>query len=187
MLWLALIVTVILVAEILWAFGLLGSWFRPAPPSTAGLIAVPTPARVIPAYSRVTRDHLWDVRNNRLAVIYLPPGAVSKEMLRNLSDVIGRVVANDKSPGYVFTAADFLPPGTREGLVAGIPAGKRAVRVTGSRAHSGCTPATASIWWPRCPSTRVAGRKGSTWVACTGSSWRSRPASRTGRSKPRCG
>jgi Flp pilus assembly protein CpaB len=62
-------------------------------------------------------------------VVYLPPGAVTKEMLTRLPEVIGRVLNHDKAPGYVFTDADFMPDGTREGLVAGIPAGKRAIRV----------------------------------------------------------
>ena len=128
------IVVVAVVLEALWGLGLLDvSRFRSTEPSTAGLVAVPTPARTIPAYSRVTRDHLWDVRKNRLSVVYLPPRAVTKEMLRNVSDVIGRVLDHDKNPGYVFTDGDFLPSGTREGLVAGIPAGKRAVRIPADR------------------------------------------------------
>ena len=109
------------------------SRFRSNQPSTAGLIAVPTPATVIPAYTRIRRDHLWDRRNAQLAVIYLPPGAVTKEMLVNIGDVIGRVLDGDKEPGYVFTESDFLPRGTREGIVAGIPAGKRAIRISADR------------------------------------------------------
>ena len=54
------------------ASGLL-SRFGSAPPSTAGLIAVPSPARTIPAHTRMTRDHLWDPKNQRLSFIYLPP------------------------------------------------------------------------------------------------------------------
>src|SRR5262245_15556275 len=127
---LAVLVPAVIIVAALWAFGLLDlSRFRSGEPSTAGLIAVPTPGRPIPAYTRVTRDHLWDVKRNRLAVVYLPPRAVTREMLVGLSDVIGRVIGHDKMPGYVFTDEDFLPTGTREGIVAGIPAGKRAIRV----------------------------------------------------------
>lgn len=108
-------------------------FFGPAAPSTEGLIAVPTPGVPIPAYTRIRRDHLWNRQNNQLALIYLPPGAVTDEMLRNITDVIGRVLAYEKEPGYVFTAADFLPAGTREGIVAGIPTGKRAVRISADR------------------------------------------------------
>jgi len=127
---LAVVVSAVVIIAALWAFGLLDlSKLRSSEPSTAGLIAVPTPGRPIPAYTRVTRDHLWDPRRNRLSVVYLPPRAVTKEMLVGLSDVIGRVIGHDKLPGYVFTDDDFLPKGTREGLVAGIPPGKRAIRV----------------------------------------------------------
>ena len=133
-------IALIAVASVVVIFGTLmvlgvidvAAW-RQAPPSTAGLIAVPTPATVIPAYTRIRRDHLWDRRNARLAVIYLPPGAVTKEMLVNIGDVIGRVLDGDKEPGYVFTESDFLPRGTREGIVAGIPAGKRAIRISADR------------------------------------------------------
>ena len=125
-----LAVSTVVVLALLWSVGLLDFLkFGPEPPSTAGLVAVPTPARAIPAYTRVTRDHVWDVRNNRLNVVYLPPRAVTPEMLTKLSDVVGRVLSHEKGAGYVFTDADFMPPGTREGIVAGIPAGKRAIRV----------------------------------------------------------
>lgn len=116
---------------ILWAFGVVGG--RPAEPSTAGLVAVPTLSQRVPAYTRILRDHLWDPRNQRLSVVYLPPGSVTPEMIVRVSDVLGRVLSHEKAPGYVFTEDDFLPRGTREGLVAGIPAGKRAVRISGER------------------------------------------------------
>ena len=109
------------------------SALRSNEPSTAGLIAVPTSALQIPAHTRIRRDHLWDRANARISVVYLPPRAVTKEMLLNITQIIGRVLDSEKEPGYVFTDADFLPPGTREGLVAGIPAGKRAIRVSTDR------------------------------------------------------
>ena len=125
---------IVLLFAVLVALGVIDlSIFRAQPPSTAGLIAVPTPARAIPAYTRIRRDHLWDPVNQRISVIYLPPRAVTKEMLRGLPDVMGRVLAEEKAPGYVFTDDDFLPAGTREGLVAGIPAGMRAVRLSADR------------------------------------------------------
>jgi len=127
---LAVAVSAVVIFAVLWALGLLDlSRFRSGEPSTAGLVAVPTPGRPIPAYTRITRDYLWDAKRNRLSIVYLPPRAVTREMLVGLSDVIGRVVGHDKMPGYVFTEDDFLPRGTREGIVAGIPAGKRAIRV----------------------------------------------------------
>jgi Flp pilus assembly protein CpaB len=131
---LAIAASVVVIVGLLLAFGLLDlSKFRSNERSTAGLVAVPTPAKTIPAYTRVQRDHLWDPVNGRLAMIYLPPRAVTREMLVNISDVIGRVLDHDKAPGYVFTESDFLPRGTREGIVAGIPAGKRAVRISADK------------------------------------------------------
>jgi Flp pilus assembly protein CpaB len=122
---------VVVIIGLLMALGLVDlSRFRSNQPSTAGLIAVPTPALPIPAYTRIRRDHLWDRANGRLAFVYLPPRAVTAEMLVNITDVIGRVLDHEKEPGYVFTESDFLPRGTREGLVAGIPAGKRAIRIS---------------------------------------------------------
>src|SRR5258705_546145 len=131
---LAVVASVVVIFGLLLAFGLLDlSRFRSNERSTGGLVAIPTPAKAIPAYTRVTRDHLWDPANGRLAMIYLPPRAVTREMLVNISDVIGRVLDHDKAPGYVFTESDFLPRGTREGIVAGIPAGKRAVRISADK------------------------------------------------------
>src|SRR5436190_5778332 len=128
------VASLVVIVGALMALGIIDvSKFRSTAPSTAGLIAVPTPATVIPAYTRVRRDHLWDRRNARLAVIYLPPRAVTKEMLVNIGDIIGRVLDGDKEPGYVFTESDFLPRGTREGIGAGIPAGKRAIRISAER------------------------------------------------------
>jgi Flp pilus assembly protein CpaB len=105
------------------------SRFRSAAVSTDGMTPIPVPARAIPAYARVTRDHFWDPTNQRLTFIYLPANSVTPEMLTRLSDILGRVLDHEKPAGFVFTEADFLPSGTREGLVAGIPAGKRAIRV----------------------------------------------------------
>jgi Flp pilus assembly protein CpaB len=125
---------VVVILGILMALGVIDlSKLRSNKPNYAGLIAVPTPAKLIPAYTRVRRDHLWDAANTRFTVVYLPPKAVTPEMMTSIGDIIGRVLDHDKEAGYVFTQDDFLPKGTREGLVAGIPAGMRAVRVSADR------------------------------------------------------
>ena len=130
----AVAASAVVILGILWGLGVLDlARLRSTEPSTAGLVAIPTAARRIPAYTRVTRDHLWDPKNNRLAAVYLPPRAVTPEMLVKISDMIGRVLGHEKAPGYVFTEADFLPKGTRDGVVAGIPAGKRAIRISADR------------------------------------------------------
>lgn len=107
--------------------------FGPKPLDRRGMVAIPVSTVRIPAYTRVTRDQLWDTTTGSFKVIYLAPQQVSPEITRGLGQIIGRVVSHDKTPGYAFTEADFLPPGTRPGLTAGIPAGKRAIRVAADK------------------------------------------------------
>ena len=115
----------------LWTSGIVDScWFGiDCPPSTEGLVAVPMSARAIPAYTKLTRDHFWNAQKGKMAFAWIPPEQVASSMKTNLEELFGRVLARDKPAGYVFTDADFLPKGTRPGLVGGIPPGKRAVRL----------------------------------------------------------
>jgi Flp pilus assembly protein CpaB len=48
-------------------------------------------------------------------------------VIRSIDEILQRVMAHEKAPGFVFTERDFLPKGTLPGLVAGIPPGKRAL------------------------------------------------------------
>jgi Flp pilus assembly protein CpaB len=115
----------------LWVSGLVNPcWFgMNCAPSTEGLIAVPVSAQAIPAFTQLNRQHVWNAGKGQLAVVLLPPEQVTDAMKTNLTDILGRVLGREKPAGYVFTEADFLPPGSRPGLVGGIPPGKRAVRV----------------------------------------------------------
>jgi Flp pilus assembly protein CpaB len=101
----------------------------------AGTIAVPVAAIDIPAYTRVRLDHLIDPRTGDLQAVYLPEGSILEETLVDPRELIGRVLAADKRPGQVFSETDFFPPGTREGIVAGIPAGKRALRIDATKVN----------------------------------------------------
>jgi Flp pilus assembly protein CpaB len=102
-------------------------------PSHRGMVAVPVSGGAIPAYTRIVRDHLWSPKTGSFAVIYMSPAQVSPEIIQSMSGIIGRVVDHDKPAGYAFTESDFLPRGTRPGLVAGIPAGKRAMRIAAEK------------------------------------------------------
>jgi Flp pilus assembly protein CpaB len=115
----------------LWVSGLVNPcWFGiDCAPSMEGLVAVPVSGQGIPAFTKLNREHVWNARKGALAVVLLPPEQVTDVMKTNLKDILGRVLAREKPAGYVFTEADFLPPGSRPGLVGGIPPGKRAVRV----------------------------------------------------------
>jgi len=96
----------------------------------AGKVAVPASARKIPAYTKISLVDVWNTKSDDLALKFLDPERLKDgEVLVNLSDILGRVLDHEKPPGFVFTESDFLPKGTRPGLVAGIPAGRRAMRV----------------------------------------------------------
>jgi Flp pilus assembly protein CpaB len=111
----------------LWAVGVI-NLERLFGPSHEGMVAIPMPAREIPAYTKITRDHLIDP-TGKLSLMYLPPDAVTPQMYAQLGEILGRVTKKAKPPGYVFTETDFLPKGSRDGLVAAVPPGKRAMRI----------------------------------------------------------
>jgi Flp pilus assembly protein CpaB len=100
-----------------------------SPPDRRGLVPIPSSAMVIPAYTKITRDHLWNGQAGEFSVIYLRPEQVPPDVFRTVNAIIGRVMDHDKPAGYVFTESDFLPKGTHPGLTAGIPPGKRAMRI----------------------------------------------------------
>lgn len=115
----------------LWAAGLVELPFLNAKPVAQGLppgwVEVPASGGSIPAYTKMTRDHIWDPKRGQFAVIPLPKEAITPEMIVDRNKLFGRVLDHDKPAGYVFTESDFLPKGTRSGLVAGIPSGKRSL------------------------------------------------------------
>lgn len=129
-LWIVLVVVVGagLTLAGLWAVGAVNLERLGFGPSHKGMIAIPTPAREIPAFAKVSREYILDQQGN-LSLMYLPPDAVTPQMYSQLGDILGRVTKKPKPPGYVFTEADFLPKGSRPGLVAAVPPGKRAIRI----------------------------------------------------------
>jgi Flp pilus assembly protein CpaB len=125
-------IAVVLAFGGLWVSGAIDPmrFFAPAREiSHRGQIAIPVSAVGIPAFTKITRDHLWNGKAGVFSVIYLRPDQVTPELVRFQSKIIGRVMDHDKAANYAFTEADFLPVGTKPGIVAGIPAGKRAMRV----------------------------------------------------------
>ncbi len=98
-----------------------------------GTIPVPMSSRVIPRYTMVEREHLMDLRTGDWTVQFLPPEQVPEGVLTHISQVRGRVTAAEKPSGFFFVEADFLPHGTRPGISAGVPEGKRALTLEASR------------------------------------------------------
>jgi Flp pilus assembly protein CpaB len=117
----------------LWAAGVDLPFLRSGP-DTRGMVAIPIAARPIPAHTKVTRDYLLIPEKGVPKYIYLPPEVAKKlEVITDFGQITGRVLDHEKPPGYPFTEKDFLPKGTRPGLVAGIPSGKRAITVEVSK------------------------------------------------------
>ena len=96
---------------------------KPAIP--AGWVLVPVSARPIPAYTMVNRDYLIDPKTGTWAVQPVPP-EVAKAVITDVAKIRGRVMKREKPAIFTFTESDFLPVGTRPGIVAGTPLGKRA-------------------------------------------------------------
>jgi hypothetical protein len=89
-------------------------------------VAVPVSARPIPAYTMVNRDYLIDLKTGEYALMWVKP-EVAQEVLRKPSEIRGRVLKHEKPAAYAFTEKDFFPVGTKPGITAGIPLGKRAI------------------------------------------------------------
>ena len=114
----------------LFMLGYLSPLHRAANPN-AGKIAVPRSIRPLKAYAKVTREDVYDLQQGEESYFWMAPERVKTNPAWKIQpgDVIGRVMARDKRPGFVFTEKDFLPEGAREGIVGGIPPGKRAMVV----------------------------------------------------------
>lgn len=74
-------------------------------------------------------------RNDESILLTLDDGTVAtdRQLIKlggaftNATDVIGRVVRNDKSPGFAFSEANFFQSGTPAGLAGATPPGMRAM------------------------------------------------------------
>lgn len=95
----------------------------------AGMIGVPVAALELPAYTEIQLEHLLDPSTGQLAAVVLPEASILDSTIVDPKALVGRVLARRKAASRVFHEADFLPVGTRPGLVAGIPEGKRALRI----------------------------------------------------------
>jgi hypothetical protein len=104
---------------------------KPAIP--AGWIGIPLSARSIPAYTAVTRDYLLNPKTGSLELKWVAPDKVPKGIITDVSKILDRVTAHEKPAVYFFKESDFLPPGTRPGIMGGTPQGKRAITLDASK------------------------------------------------------
>jgi len=93
-----------------------------------GWMALPAAGQDIPAYTAIELEHFFD-GSGRPVVVRIPEESLLETTLVDPADIVGRVLRHDKKAGRPFSQADFLPEGTRPGIVAGIPPGKRAMRI----------------------------------------------------------
>lgn len=97
------------------------------PEGTVPVLACP---RELPAFTRITREHLLTA--NGLHSVPVVEGAIAANGLfrtdnEGVQRLLGRVLRRDKAVNFAFTEKDLLPEGTRPGPSAGIPPGKRGV------------------------------------------------------------
>ena len=96
-----------------------------------GQVFVPAAGRDIPAYAEVSVADFVDPRTNMVAGHWWTKEAVEgdDELILSRSEIVRRVLRRAKPRGYIFTRSDFFPVGTRPGPTAGVPPGKRALRL----------------------------------------------------------
>ncbi|TWT93525.1 SAF domain protein [Neorhodopirellula pilleata] len=91
--------------------------------STEGMVPVITTASPVSAFSALTDENLMDESTGQLHLYYFAPDKISKEWISDPAKLYGRVVARPLRRGSLVTESDLLPPGTRPGISAGLPAG----------------------------------------------------------------
>ena len=101
--------------------------------STEGMVAIPISGRAIPANTMVTRDDVWDPKAQRASVFYLLKKDVSPDFEEDLGKIIGRVLKSPQPAGYAFLKKEFYEEGTRPGLAAAVPAGKRSIALNATK------------------------------------------------------
>lgn len=114
----------------LWATGVIAFG---AEPSREGQVAFPATAQAIPAFTKITQKHLINPETQKLHIRWVEEENVQPSMMRDLGEIIGRVTTHDISPSRILTEGNLLPKGTRPGLTAGVPPGKRAMTLDVSK------------------------------------------------------
>ncbi|MCI0682418.1 MAG: hypothetical protein L0Y71_09955 [Gemmataceae bacterium] len=126
---LALVMGTVLTIGTLWALGVELPFLsrKAAAPQPSGF-PLPVLAQSLPAYTKVTIEHFIDPRTRDFSVRYVSSKEEAEKLgfITDKKEILNRVLTRDKAAGYPFLEKDLYPKDTRAGLVAGIPAGKRA-------------------------------------------------------------
>ncbi len=78
----------------------------------AEMVSFPASAISIPAFTRITADHLGDPETGELRRYYFSPGKTNKAWIANVDRLIGQVISRDVSAGFIFSEDDFAPAHT---------------------------------------------------------------------------
>ena len=99
-----------------------------------GVVRVILSNQEIPAYTKIRREHFLEPGKLELRTAVLSKERAEQDgLFTTPGEIQGRVLAQTKSSGYAFRESDFLPEGTRPGLVGGIPAGMRGLPLEAAR------------------------------------------------------
>ncbi|MGE0191109.1 MAG: hypothetical protein AB7T63_03615 [Planctomycetota bacterium] len=104
----------------------------PAPAPDPNSVEILVVGRPIPAYAEITGLHVTRPNGKGMSTLRVNRAAVAEDMLTSFAQVVGRVARHDLDPMRVIRQSDLYPIGTRPGPTAGIPAGKRAMRLKAS-------------------------------------------------------
>lgn len=96
-------------------------------PSRTGMMPVPKSLVDLKAFEAVTREDIYDLQKGDDSYFWFSKERVARnpDWIVNVEEIVGRVMARDKRPEFVFTEKDFLPRGSRTGLAGGVPEGKQ--------------------------------------------------------------
>jgi Flp pilus assembly protein CpaB len=125
----ALLMGTVLTIGTLWALGVELPFLsrRAAAPQPSGF-PLPVLAQPLPAYTKVKLEHFIDPKTRDFTVRHVSSKEEAEKLgfILDKKEILNRVLTRDKAAGYPFVDNDLYPKDTRAGLVAGIPAGKRA-------------------------------------------------------------
>lgn len=94
-----------------------------------GKVLLPVSARPIRAYSMVSAADFSRPGTLTVTKIPYPEELLPPNAVREAAQLPGRVLRRDKPAGQIFLESEFYPVGTRPGPAAGVPPGKRALRL----------------------------------------------------------
>ena len=123
---LAVVLGLIATVSTLYLLGV-GPFGGPRHVSHPGMVGVPRSFRTIPAYTQVTEADLTTEDSNPSDGYFPSRDRIPKAVITERGQILFRVTSKEKPPGRLFSEADFAPKGTRPGVAAGVPEGKRAM------------------------------------------------------------